>query len=288
VERLEEFRSLALVGTANALSLDVGTRARIAALALVSATGLMGHNGGCHPDEGQPLGTPVSALALVLEDDGAVSAELIVVSTALDQQQRVDVADGVLLGPGDVSYPLERVEAGRYLVADLEYEATEPYAFQFSIAEEAASAAHVFAGSFQLAMHGVMDVPTVELGSDSLTVGESLALDWSPAGLVALVEVRDPSGDLSYRNFDVSRPLDYASWSGLPDSGELVIEPQAFGEPGAHEIRLCAVEVSRRDDEPSATPQHLSDGDGVSGGLGSLSGMLVGRCRRLPLSVEPP
>ncbi len=232
----------------------------------------MGHNGGCHADEGDPLPSPVHALGVVLEQDGELSVELVLVTTSTDAPMHVNGARATF-SVEDQEVELHEGGPGRYRTT-----ATPAAAFgsamqltlDFTIDDAAARAHRVHAGAFSLLLHGALDVPVVWM-EDSDTVA------WSPGGAAAFIEVVDADGVRTFASLDWADPdIAASTWRTLPHGGEQILPPVAFSGPAPHVVRVCAVETFRRD-APS-TPQHLVDGDGPAVGLGWLSGGIAGRC----------
>jgi hypothetical protein len=253
------------------------------ALALTAVLACMGHNGGCHADKGNPLASPAHALAVVLESDGQLELELVLVSTSSAPPRHIDEAGAVVVeAPDGATWPLEPVGLGRYHAAvDAPYRPGEAYTFRFVLDEPVATAAHVFPGSLAIAAHGYDDAPQAWLTAPP-RAGEPAALAWSPAGLHALVEVWNDAGERTASTVDWSDPaIDSERWRAIPQGGELALD--AFPAPGAYVLRLCAVELARRDDAPGPAPQHAVDAFGAE--LGWLSGALAGRCTTLDIAV---
>lgn len=250
---------------------------------VAAAVASLGHNGGCHPDEGEPLASPVQALGVVLELDGEVSAELVLVSMATDTPQHVDGAASAVRIPGDHVVPLEPVAPGTYASRGslpMAYEAGAHFTFELSLDEATARAHRAVPGAVALAIHGGAEVPQIWLEADRSEV----TVAWSPAGIRALVDVFDDAGERTYATLDWDDPdISAGTWKRFPEGGSLTLPASALRGTAPHRIRVCAVEVFRRDGEPVQGPQHAADGDGFSSGLGWLSGGVAGRCNVLDL-----
>jgi hypothetical protein len=245
-------------------------------LAMTLLTVGSGHNGGCHADDGEPLPSPVDAIALLLVDhDGSAEVGLTLLSRALVPAEHVDGAVEVTFDGA----PLEAAAAGIWTSSS--YGDAPSHAFAFGIGVDVARRYHVYPGSFAMTVHGPTQAPTVWI--DGARVG------WSPAGLPALVQVlRD--GAITFTNFDAhSLEFDGAAWSALQPGGALTLPDEAFPLAGSYEVRLCTVELRRRDDfgaAPTTQTQHLTEGDTLSGEVGSISGALVGRCARIETAID--
>ena len=239
----------------------------------------MGHNGGCHPDEGDPLPSPAHGLAVVLEDEsGAVTAELSLVSTATDTPTHIDGATVELSSADFDPLTLPLIAEGTYAApfgSALSYDPSAPYTFAFSIDEATARTHRASPGTFEITVHGGMDRPTAWMEAD-----DSVA--WSPAGQSVWIEVTDGRDQRTYASVDWTDPaIDAAVWKDLPTGGTHHVPAKAFDGVAPHRVRVCAVELFRRDQEIDATqtePQHAVDGLGMDTGLGWLSGGVAGRC----------
>jgi hypothetical protein len=261
------------------------SRAHTLAAVLLLYLVCSGHNGGCHPDEGELLPSGVQALGVVLErPDGSLDARLRLVSNAVLPEDFVAASAAVLHTPGGEVVALQEVEPGRYQLADqdaavLAYEAGD-YLFAFSVHPDEARAKHVFGGDFVMAMHGAVEVPRVEL-VDSGDSEQLLTVRWQPEAAPALIELHDEAGALRISNL-VREPNVAAlpAWSALQATGqaELAAADLAAGE--THLVRVCSVEVARWTSMPAVHALHQSGSS--AGQLGSASGMLVGRCADVP------
>jgi hypothetical protein len=254
------------------------------AAAVLAILCCMGHNGGCHPDKGAPLASPAHALALVLETDGELELALVLASTAASPPSHVDGATALsVVSPGGETWPLVAVGGGAYRAAvAAAFEEGAPYTFHYALDDAAAEASHAFPGTFAIEAHGFADAPRAWLEEEA-RAGQPLRLGWSPAGLHALVEVWNAEGERTASTLDWSSPaIDADTWRAMPNDG--AVELDALPVPGDYRVRLCAVEVVRRDDAPGPGTQHAVGGFGED--LGWLSGAVAGRCTVLELSVE--
>jgi hypothetical protein len=241
------------------------------AFASLAAVITMGHNGSCHEDEGDPLPSPAHALALVLEIDGEMHAELALVSTSTDDPAHVDGAEVRLEGPDGMDVALEPVGSGIYAADGLPYAPNAPFVFWFELDEGTARAYRANPGAFDLAIHGGAEPPMAWI--------EGSEVAWSPAGQRALIDVYDANGTKTHASMSWDdAAIDASTWRGLPEGGVYQLPEEAFDGVAPHRVRVCAVEVFRRDGEPAARPQHALDGHGVTPRLGWLSGGLAGRC----------
>lgn len=234
----------------------------------------MGHNGGCHADEGDPLASPAHALAVVLETDGVVEAELVLITTSTDVPTHID---GATVSVTESAAQLARVAPGTYAATppDLTYAPAQPFTFVFEIDPANARAHHVFAGAFEITVHGGAEVPVAWVAD----VGDAKEVSWSPAGQRVLIDVFDATGARTHATLDWDdAAIEADTWRHFPEGGTHTLDPDAFGGVAPHRIRVCAVEVFRRDGEPKTTPQHALDGHGPTSGIGWLSGGVAGRC----------
>lgn len=257
---------------------------RLAAIAL-ALTILPGH--GCLEEDEPYLPTPVTALGAVLElEDGSVRAELAVFSTALLPHAPIEQAEPVsVTGPwGTASLALDPAR-GLYTVTDndaLRYAPGESYRFELTIEEPVALAMHVYSGRFHAAGHGPLERTRAWAATASVKCDEHLRVDWSPSALPAIVELVDPSGRIEQIHTPaVGEQGD--PWRRLATGG--FVELDGFEAPGRYMVRVCAVDVARRDGLPSAGPQHLGSPDSLATGLGSGSGVAVGRCDAVAVDV---
>lgn len=242
----------------------------------------MGHNGGCHADDGDPLPSPVHALGMLLEEDGELSVELSLVSTATASPTHVDGAEAWLVDPAGERSALARVGPGSYVLdgsrSPLRYVAAESFELGFVLEEGLARAYNASSGTFFLSLHGGLERPEVWLT-------EAGEVAWSPAGARVILDVHDARGERTFATLDWSDPaIGAASWRGFPSGGVAQLPASAWRGGGPHSVRVCVVEVFRRDGEPAASPQHALDGAGGTTGLGWLSGGVAGRCARLERS----
>ena len=251
---------------------------------------LSGHNGGCHPDDGPPRPSPAHALALVLETDGTIEAELVLITTSTPQPvhiagaSTVSVTDpagtNVTLAGDDFAYAADDA-------ALLHYQAAAPFTFRFSIDASTAVSHHVYEGSFELVLHGGADAPEAWLDGEPGD-GDEVVVEWQPSGMHAVIDVRNDAGEVTAGTLDWSEPaIDSRIWRSLPFGGRHTLAASAFPASGAYTVRVCCVELMRRigSDGRNAAPQHLSDADGMSADLGWLSGGLAGRCAVLAVDV---
>jgi hypothetical protein len=249
---------------------------RIFVCAVTASLTGMGHNGGCHSDEGDPLPSPAHALALVLEMDGEVEAELVLVSTATEAPTHIDGASvGLLVGTAS-AVPLSSVAPGTYAVDEpqLAYEPNESYTFTFELDETTARSHRAMPGAFQISIHGGIAQPQAWI-----TDADGLEVAWSPAGARVLIDVFDADGARTYATIDWDdAAIDASTWRNFPEGGTLVLPESARSGVAPHRVRVCAVEIFRRDGEPKPAPQHALEGEGLATGLGWLSGGVAGRC----------
>ncbi len=247
-------------------------RASIALLALVLLTAASGHNGGCHADDAPPLPSPVNAVATVLEhEDGVVEAQLSLWSRSVIPAAHVE-------GAGEVTVDgiaMTEIAPGRFR-ARLDDDHGDSHTFSFVVSAATARRYHIHGGRFRLAMHGPLDRPDAWLDGDTVR--------WTPAGMPALVQLLRGQEPI-YASFDGARvDLDSEDWRALAPADAWPLPPEALAE--ADRVRVCGVEVRRRDDFAGADPQHLGQDDALEGRLGWLSGAIVGRCRAIETVVR--
>jgi hypothetical protein len=244
---------------------------------------------GCHEDQGEPLRSPVTAVAVLLQhEDGSVRAELHVVSTARVPQAALLAHDVRLTTPDHATLALDEVAPGSYALSSgdepaLTYAPDAEYQLSFSLDEATARDGHVFAGSFGVALYGLRDAPMVWIGEPAAAGGD-VVVEWSPSQS-ALVEVVRADGTTSFRNVDFDHdPIDYDSWEALAPAGVASVPAGAFGL-GDNLVRVCTVDVHRPSSDPPVQPQHQGATVVLADRLGSLSGAVAGRCAAVDVTV---
>lgn len=227
----------------------------------------MAHEGGCHGEAGATRPSPVNAIGMVLEhDDGSIEARLSVRSDTLEPAVPVAANDVVLSRGADRFALAGKEETYATTVDEIGYEPEMPFTLGFALSAAGARDGRVYAGRFAMSAHGPWERPVAWL--------EGHELLWTPGGLPAYVEVRDASGERTWRSFDPSAEApDYAAL--VP--GGMRLPDHAFSGEDVHEILVCAVEAMTRD-QLTASTQHVTVGVDAEGQLGWLSGMVVGRC----------
>ncbi len=265
-------------------------RAGLAAVALVLLSGHVGH---CSGEEPAPR-WPAHVIAWVLEhEDGAIEARVVAFSSATSGAGALPLDDVSITG-GAERWPLDANATGAYEAvletadgAGLAYDPATTFVVEVAVGEGVAADHLVRPGRLTLAAHGPHERPSFRWLSAPRD-GEAAELAWDPAGRPAYVEVRDPEGHRRWANLEAPRAEQ--SWS-LP-AGQLTI-PAGVIAPG-DVVVACGCEVARRDDLGAAgesaprpqgiapAPQHLEDVR-MEGALGWLSGVVVGRCRTLPV-----
>ncbi|MEZ4444298.1 MAG: hypothetical protein R3B72_34815 [Polyangiaceae bacterium] len=231
----------------------------------------MGHEGGCHGEPGPALPSPVNALGCVVQrEDGTLDATLWLRSDTSGSPVALAGASAVELLSDGERVALVAGEAGIYRAEahpDTTLAATQT--LSFDLGREVADDYGVYSGSFSMAMHAPMDRPGGWLEE---ATGESGVVMWTPA-LPAVVEVLDTEGAVLWSSLD--------AWSAVPWWDSLAMPGLEVPLAGAVTIRLCGVESLTRDElrgSPSTQELHLGEDAVVEGQLGSLSGMIVGRC----------
>jgi hypothetical protein len=255
------------------------SRLSVVAAAAVAAGLCMAHEGGCHGEAGDTPPSPVNAIGMVLElEDGVTRATL---GLRSDTTTAADPVAGraVSLSQGPQAWAMPEVAAGLHVVELADAEPTPtPYRITFEVDQATAEQTHVVAGSFAMEMHGPVDRPEVWFEP----VGQGIDVMWAPGGLEVIVEVVDAGDEVTWSNLSLF--ADDPGWSAVGPGGRLALPDEAFPVTGTYRVRVCAVEVLRRDDL-SVSPQHLSTEAAVEGQLGWLSGMIVGRCSAATLTI---
>lgn len=228
---------------------------------------------GCGSEEANTtLTSPVQAVTTLLEGaDGTVTAELVLISTAVNPHQFVDSAENVSVRvPGGAQVPLTLSSPGHYTATsngnpELVYTAGETYRFSFDLDDEAA-AKKVNGGNFV----AVMDAPDV---SPAFTIDEAPefandtgTISWTPSSKYGLVTITDSSGAIHFQNFDfLDATFSGDKWARL-ERTDYEFNVDVFSEAGDYDISVCLVDK-------------VSDFDtSLSAELGALSGFLIGRC----------
>jgi len=233
-----------------------------------------GAKSGCGSEESrETLESPVQAVATVLESsDGAVNAELVLISTATPTHQFVSTAENVEFRmPGGDIVALPLASPGHYATdsatePNLVYQGGERYRISFDLDDEDAAGEYA-GGNFVGTATAPDDEVTFTIARAPEFAGDSAELEWTPAARRALVTVQDANGDVVYKNFDFVEPqFEGDKWARLGSRGSFTLSVDTFPEAGDYTITLCAIAGS-------------SDWDlDLSAELGMLSGFLLGRC----------
>ena len=227
------------------------------------------------------LESPVQAVATVMvEPDGEVVAELTLVSTADWKESRwIDAAEQVELRVPDGSIvTLEPVGEGRYRASsadtpELLWMPGERYRVTFELDDED-DAGKVAGEDFIAVADAPADAIDFELERGPAFVGDTAELRWSPSSLDAIVEVRDPEGELVFSTFDWSHPnFDGSKWGSLAHYGRHTLPVDVFATAGTYTISACVV-----------ASQEGFDAE-LSSTLGVASGFMAGACFE-PIEVE--
>jgi hypothetical protein len=246
----------------------------------------MAHEGGCHGEPGPLRPSPINAIGIVLEPEGGpVEARLWLRSDTVASAVPVSGAAEVELRANGTAWRLDEEAAGRYTTrASVEGDGLAPsYSLAFRLDPDVADDTSVYAGSFLMTSHGPQDRPDLWL-DDPPTDAASLELNVSAGGLPLWLDVLDAEGVATWTNFT---PFAADSpWPSLDRDSPVALPADAFPHPGSYTIRACALDVLHRDDV-GATPQHLGGDDHLEGQLGWLSGMAVGRCTSLDVTLPP-
>jgi hypothetical protein len=223
------------------------------------------------------LQSPVQGVTLLLvQPDGEVTADLLLSTTADWREHRwVDTAELVELRvPDGTIIELTNTGEGRYGASSVDEPALvfmpgERYRLTFELEDE--EAAGKSAGEeFIAVVETPSETPIFSLDRAPSFVGDTADLSWSPSHLDALIEVRDPGGELIYTTFDMSTPtFDGSKWGSLATGGDHTLPVDVFGEAGEYTLSACLVATQEGFDEE------------LSSALGIGSGFLAGVC------VEP-
>ena len=218
--------------------------------------------------------SPVQGVASVMvQPDGEVVAELIVVSTEDWREHRwVDSATNVELRvPDGTLVELQSVGEGRYRASsddapELAWMVGERYRITFELDDT--DLAGDYAGEqFIAVVDAPADAISFSLERAPAFVGDTAELRWSPSSLDAMIDVYGPSGELIFTTFDTSEPnFDGSKWGSLARSGQHTLPVDVFAEAGSYTIAACVV-----------ASQEGFDAE-LSAALGVGSGFLAGEC----------
>jgi hypothetical protein len=233
----------------------------------------MGSDGGCGFAQ-ETLDSPVQAVTVLVERaDGTVDADLVIISTEGAGSHFVETAeDAELRVPGGALVALELDEPGHYRSSSdvdpaLVYAGgTENYRVTFDL-DDPADAGEAAGDDFVAVVQAPGDDVTLEFSKLPEFAGDTATVQWSPAGLDGLLEIRDPHGELVYTSFDLSTPdFDGSKWMSLLHGGIEDLSVSVFADPGTYTVSFCGVASQEGFDEE------------LSAALGVLSGFLAGRC----------
>lgn len=241
----------------------------------------------CNRERMRTLASPVQAVATLLEmDDGAVEAELVLISTAKPKHEFVTDAQDVRLRiPGGEMVTLEQAEPGHYKANSkqnpaLVYKANERYQFRFDLPnpvpqQRRRARQQTEAPSSEPKTYvAVTETPTrqAEFSWEKKPefAGDTAKLTWKPRTFLAIIVVRDPDGEVCYSTFDFTDPqFGGDKWGRLGANGSLKLGVDVFSKPGTYQIFKCGVTKNAGFD-----PEMSAD-------LGILSGFLAGACEEI-------
>ncbi|MCA9710531.1 MAG: hypothetical protein KDK70_32115 [Myxococcales bacterium] len=244
---------------------------------------LMGAEGGCTLLQGT-LESPVQAITILREHpDGAVDVDLVMISTEGRESRWIDTAQNAelrtpegelvaLVPEQDGHYRAHSDQDPRlvYAPGGVNYRVT----FELTDEELAGDAA----GDDFIA---VVQAPEAEVEFAFTKTpdfaGDTSSIEWSPANLDGLLEVRDSSGEVVFSTFDLrTAEFDGSKWASLIHGGREDLPVDVFADAGTYTVSFCAVASQEGFDEE------------LSSGLGALSGFLAGRCvEDVVLDVAP-
>ena len=240
---------------------------------VASLPALMGAEGGCTLLQGT-LESPVQAITVLREHaDGSVDVDLVVISTADDEQRYVTTMENAeLRTPQGDLIALTQDEDGHYRASshDQDELVYEPggtnYRVTFDLDDEQ-MAGEDAGGDFIAVVQAPDAEPSFELSKAPDFAGDTSSIRWAPAELEGLLEIRDASGEIVFSTFDLATPnFDGGKWGSLIHRGHADLPVDVFAEPGRYTLSFCAVQSQEGLDEE------------LSAGLGVLSGFLAGRC----------
>jgi|GEM_PF-2413265 len=250
-------------------------------LAAASLLGLMtllsgASGGGCSKEQQARLSSPVQVLANILgEPDGAVTAEVAVVSTADDKKPAYVSNASVVLRVDGAEVALQSSGTGRWRTTNasspaLKLAAGTHYNFQTTCSD--ATLCDPVKGKVLI---GEVDAPAAKL--TSLTVKraptstlDSAELTFAPApafGQVGLLRVWSPDGAIVWDGFDLSSPaFDGSKYAHLVPAGikTVIVPAESFAKSGTYKARLYLMAQTAGFDGT------------LSSGLGILSGFRAG------------
>ncbi len=256
----------------------------IVAVALLAQTLLAGRSGCGTQEQKETLNSPVQALGTIYgRPDGAVFAELVLITTKDKEHRFIESAEDVTLSVDGEVIRLEKDPArpGHWTASSsneprLVLEDGTRYMFGF-VVPDAADAGELAGEKFMGEVRGRVAtssvIPTVEA-----LAGHTLDIDISPAltgDVRGVYLVRGPSGQVTYENFDTSTPrFDGSKHARLVWGSKHVIPGDAFPEPGEYTIEFYTMNYTAGFDPH------------ISAELGLFAGFMAGKAVEVSVTVR--